>query len=53
MKPIERHRLINKLLAIEMTNGIHALSIQAKTINQWLADPLVKDTPNCKGGSKK
>lgn len=31
LKMIERHRLVNKLLAEELKNDIHALSIQAKT----------------------
>jgi hypothetical protein len=37
LKMIERHRLVNKLLAEELKNSIHALSIQAKTgINRYV-----------------
>lgn len=35
--PIERHRAINECLADELASGVHALSIEAKTIKQWEA----------------
>ena len=53
---IARHRQINTLLAEEIKNGIHALSIVARTNEQWNdgADGKnISPSPNCLGGSKK
>ncbi|XP_028044087.1 bolA-like protein DDB_G0274169 isoform X2 [Bombyx mandarina] len=48
---IKRHRLVNELLAEELQNGVHALSIVAKTPKQWEeSDKLVENSPNCRGG---
>jgi BolA protein len=35
MPLIARHRMINDLLAHELENGVHALSLQTKTVSQW------------------
>ena len=35
--PIERHRAVNECLADELAQGVHALSIEAKTNKQWEA----------------
>ena len=35
MKPLERHRAVNELLADELQSGVHALSIQTKTEKQY------------------
>jgi stress-induced morphogen len=32
---IDRHRLVNDILDEELQNGVHALSIEAKTPAQW------------------
>ena len=50
---IARHRMVNRLLSIELDGKIHALSIQAKTVSQWQADPSFRESPSCLGGSKK
>lgn len=52
---IERHRLVNGALSEELKkeNGIHALSIKAKTVEQWNTDQSLNTTPNCLGGSHK
>ena len=50
--PIKRHRAVNSLLEEELKNGVHALSIQAKTPKQWETSSEVHSTPNCLGGSK-
>lgn len=49
---IQRHRLVNTLLHEELKTYIHALSIQAKTIEEWEKNPAIISTPNCLGGHK-
>mmetsp|Transcript_10711 Transcript_10711/g.10765 ORF Transcript_10711/g.10765 Transcript_10711/m.10765 type:complete len:137 (+) Transcript_10711:185-595(+) len=47
---IQRHRLVNTILAEELQNDIHALSIQAKTPSQWDINRSITGTPKCMGG---
>ncbi|XP_047528736.1 bolA-like protein DDB_G0274169 [Vanessa atalanta] len=48
---IKRHRLVNDILKDELQNGVHALSIVAKTPEQWdSSDKVVESSPNCRGG---
>ncbi|KAB0801830.1 hypothetical protein PPYR_04016 [Photinus pyralis] len=47
---IKRHRIIHDLLKDELQNGVHALSIEAKTPDQWTPDDTIKRSPPCKGG---
>ncbi|KAM8920689.1 bolA-like protein 1 [Pelodytes ibericus] len=49
---IQRHRLVNELLKEELAGPVHALSIQAKTPQQWEENPTVGKSPACMGGSK-
>lgn len=49
---IHRHRLVNDILQEELTGPVHALSIQAKTPQQWEKNPKVNQSPECLGGSK-
>ncbi|XP_069584809.1 bolA-like protein 1 [Ranitomeya imitator] len=49
---IQRHRLVNDLLKEELAGAVHALSIQAKTPQQWAENPTVVKSPGCMGGSK-
>jgi len=49
---LERHRRVNALLADEFRAGLHALSIVAKTPQQWAQSSAVSASPNCLGGSK-
>ncbi|CAH2326805.1 Hypothetical predicted protein [Pelobates cultripes] len=49
---IQRHRLVNDLLKDELAGPVHALSIQAKTPQQWEENPTVGQSPACMGGSK-
>jgi BolA protein len=46
---ISRHRAVNGVLAEELANGVHALSINAYTQEEWKALDTVPKTPNCKG----
>ena len=50
---IQKHRLVNACLADELKEGVHALSIQALTPEQWAVDNSVKSTPPCLGGGAK
>lgn len=51
---LQRHRAINKLLADELANHIHALALHTYTEHEWTElngeAPL---SPKCAGGSKK
>ncbi|XP_011685528.1 PREDICTED: bolA-like protein DDB_G0274169 isoform X2 [Wasmannia auropunctata] len=48
---IKRHRMINQLLQAELQGGVHALSIVAKTPEQWKAsDKTMAASPACRGG---
>ncbi len=49
---IERHRMVNSILAEELRSGVHALSIQAKTADQWASNQTIASTPPCLGGDK-
>ena len=52
--PLARHRLVYAALDDEMAKkpGIHALSIIAKTPEEWTRDEAVRESPECLGGSK-
>lgn len=49
---LQRHRLVNEALHEELSSSVHALSIQAKTPQQWSKDPSLAKSPPCLGGSK-
>lgn len=51
VKLIDRHRLVNEVLAEELESGVHALSIKAKTPSQWAKNSNVQKTPPCLGGN--
>ncbi len=52
---VKRHRMVNEALKAELDSGLHALSIVAKTEEQWQkmveegADGVEKSPP-CRGG---
>ena len=51
--PLERHRRVNAALADELAGPIHALSIVAKTPEQWARSAAVPASPECLGGSRR
>lgn len=49
---IERHRLVNQLVADERDTGMHALSLHLKTPDEWHSQSVMPSSPKCRGGSK-
>ena len=50
MTLIKRHQMINEVLKDELSGQVHALSIRAKTPEQWKSDGrLIQPTPLCNG----
>ncbi|XP_034244601.1 putative bolA-like protein K11H12.1 [Thrips palmi] len=48
---IQRHRAVNDALSEELKSGVHALSIIAKTPEQWeISTKEVEPSPKCRGG---
>ncbi|RXG58825.1 BolA-like protein [Armadillidium vulgare] len=48
---IKRHRIINEVLSEELNSGVHALSIVAKTPQQWnSSNKIIEKSPPCRGG---
>ena len=51
MPLVKRHQRINEVLSEEIEGPVHALSIRAKTPEQWEnAVGLIQPTPQCGGG---
>ena len=50
---IQRHRLINQILADELANDIHALALHTYNKEEWQTKfGQVPESPKCMGGSK-
>lgn len=48
---INRHRMVNEALAVELAEKIHALAIHAYTPEDWLEkNQTAPKSPPCKGG---
>jgi len=51
--PVARHRAVNVALAAELAAGLHALSIEARTPEEWQRlQGRTNASPPCLGGSK-
>jgi stress-induced morphogen len=51
LSQLQRQRMVNKLLAEELQNQIHALRIEAKTPEEWNGQEQAP-APKCLGGGK-
>ena len=50
---VQRHQQVNGILAKELQDDIHALSMQTMTPDEWAArGGQVMESPECLGGSK-
>ncbi len=50
---VARHRAVNEALAGEIEAGLHALSVQAYSPEEWAArGGVIPESPPCLGGSK-
>ena len=50
---VRRHQMINGVLREELSGTVHALSIIAKTPEQWVSSAgLIQPSPPCLGGNK-
>jgi len=50
---VKRHREINRILADELSGGVHALGLHTLTLAEWSAKGgEVAQSPKCLGGSK-
>jgi len=49
---VERHQAVYRILAEEVSGGIHALGLQTMTPAEWTADQARNESPECLGGSK-
>ena len=47
LRPLARHQLIYKALSEELSNGLHALSMNLYTPEQWQQQPKPFATPPC------
>ena len=50
---LQRHRAVNDALADELAGPVHALSIVAKTPEQWSKSQAVPESPECMGGARR
>ncbi|CAG5121485.1 unnamed protein product [Candidula unifasciata] len=51
VKRIDKHKLVHKALQEELESSIHALSIVAKTPQEWETSKDVGQSPACRGGA--
>jgi BolA family transcriptional regulator, general stress-responsive regulator len=49
---VARHRRVNALAAEELASGLHALSLQAFTPEEWAAEAPLHASPPCLGGGR-
>lgn len=50
--PVARHRIINKILADELSGPLHALALHTMTPDEWENTGTAPASPPCMGGGK-
>lgn len=50
---LERHRMVYALVDQELKDGVHALTLQTYTPEEWIAYQPNRKSPPCLGGEKK
>ena len=54
LKLIDRHRLVNEILANEFTSGLHALSLHLYTPQEWQKQLSgAPESPACRNGKQR
>ena len=53
MSILNKHKSVQECLEWELKHGVHALSIVAKTPDEWSKSNKIPESPPCLGGSKK
>lgn len=52
MMSVNRHRMVNEVLAQELNDKIHALALHTMTPDEWFeTGGSAPDSPQCRGGS--
>jgi len=49
---VARHKVIYKILADELENGVHALALHTYTPDEWGKRQIAPESPPCLGGGK-
>jgi len=49
---VQRHQIIYGLLAYELKNGLHALTLNTYTPDEWSSNSNIPESPNCIGGGR-
>jgi BolA protein len=47
LSSVQRHKLVYKALALEMTQGLHAISLHTLSPKQWQDSSAIPDSPLC------
>ena len=53
LNQVQRQQQVYKVLKDELNSGVHALSMQTFTLEEWQQDPTIPKSPGCLGGSGK
>lgn len=52
LRPVQRHQAVYKVLADELSSGVHALALHLYTKEEWARQLQVPSSPECMGGGK-
>jgi BolA protein len=49
---VKRHQSVYSCLQSELDSGLHALSLQIFSSDEWSSAPKINSSPDCRGGSR-